>query len=119
MRDNVEIYTTSLIHAIHDSREYREFEAIKRQLRDNPELKRKINEYRRDTYRLQNYGNVDTLYHEMEEFRNKNAEFRKDPLVTEYLRCELAVCRMLQKIATTVVESVDLELDDVAGEIRC
>lgn len=119
MRDNVEIYTTSLVHAIHDSREYREYEAIKRRLADNPELKRKINEYRRDTYRLQNYGDVNTLYKEVEDFRRRNEEFRKDPLVTEYLRCELAVCRMLQKIAATVVESVDLELDDIAREIRC
>lgn len=118
MKDNVEIYTIALLHAIRDSREYREYEEIKRKLADKTDLKRKINEYRRDTYRLQNYGDVNTLYQNMEDFRKNNAEFRKDPLVTEYLRCELAVCRMLQKIATTVVESVDLELDDIAREIR-
>lgn len=118
MKDNVEIYTASLLHAIRDSREYREFQAAKRGLKDMPDLKKQINEYRKENYRLQNYGEEETLFQTMNDFQQRNAELLRNPLVSEYLRCELAVCRMLQKIALTVVESVDLELDDVAGEIR-
>ena len=55
----------------------------------------------------------------MEEFQKEHAEFLKDPLVAEYLKCELAMCRMLQKIWMMVVDSVDLELEDVAKDICC
>jgi len=118
MQDNVEIYTKALIRVIQDSREYREYERIKNQLADKPEMKRKINQYRRDVYRLQNTGDDENLYERVEQFNRDHLEFRREPLVDEYLKCELAVCRMLQQIAAKVVESVDLELDDIARELR-
>ncbi|MDO5539185.1 MAG: YlbF family regulator [Eubacteriales bacterium] len=118
MQDNVDIYTKALIRAIHDSREFREYENIKKKLQDMPELKKRINRYRIDVYKLQNTGDGENLYDRVEEFNRVHAEFRRDPLVDEYLKCELAVCRMLQRVATRVVGTVDLELDDIAGEIR-
>lgn len=118
MQDNVEIYTKALIRVIHDSKEYREYNRIKKQLADNPKLKHQINQYRKDVFRLQNSGEVEDLYERMEEFNRTHAEFRKDPQVDEYLKCELAVCRMLQHVSTMVVKSLDLELDDIAGELR-
>lgn len=119
MRDNVEIYTTSLIHAILDSREYREFKEVKHKLAGNVQLKEQINAYRRENYRLQKETERENLFRVMEEFQKEHAEFLKDPLVAEYLKCELAMCRMLQKIWMMVVDSVDLELEDVAKDICC
>ena len=48
----------------------------------------------------------------------EHAQFRKDPLVNEYLNSELAVCRMLQKVAAGLTEALDLDLDEVAQGIR-
>lgn len=118
MQDNVEIYTKALIRVIQDSREYREFTAAKRKVAGMPELKRQINEYRKEVYRLQNFGEEETLYDRVQEFNAQHSQFRKDPLVNEYLRSELAVCRMLQKVSSSIVDSVDLELDDIAGQLR-
>lgn len=118
MQDNVEIYTKALIRVIQDSREYRAFCKAKSKLADMPELKKKINEYRMQTYRLQYEGDTETLYDRVQEFNTKHAQFRKDPLVNEYLRSELAVCRMLQKVAAGLSEALDLDLDEVAREIR-
>lgn len=118
MQDNVDIYTKALIRVIKDSEEYREFYAAKHKLARMPELKRQINEYRTETFRLQNYGDAQTLYERVKQFNEQHATFRKDPLVNEYLSTELAVCRMLQKIFATLVDNIDLELDDVAKGIR-
>ncbi len=118
MQDNVEIYTRALISVIRDSKEYREYSAARRKVKDDPALQKQINDYRRDTYRLQNFSDVDTLYDKVQEFNAQHAQFRKNPLVNEYLSSELAVCRMLQKISASVVESVDLDLDDVARNLR-
>ncbi|MDO4522590.1 MAG: YlbF family regulator [Eubacteriales bacterium] len=118
MKDNVEIYTMALVRVIQDSREYRAYNDAKRKLADMPELKRQINDYRKEMFRLQNYADESTLYEQLEEFSRQHEAFRRDTLVDEYLRTELAVCRMLQKAARTVTNSVDLELDDIAGELR-
>ena len=118
MQDNVDIYTRALIRVIQDSREYREFCEAKRKIADMPELKKQINEYRKETFRLQNFGDEESLYDRIQEFNAQHVQFRRDPLVNEYLSSELAVCRMLQKISASVMESVDLELDDVARGIR-
>ncbi|MDO4632865.1 MAG: YlbF family regulator [Eubacteriales bacterium] len=118
MKDNVEIYTTSLVHVIQDSREYREYEAAKAKLAEFPELKKQINIYRRDMFRLQNFTDPESIYDRLEEFERETLEFRRNPLVEEYLRTELAICRVLQKTARTVMEAVDLELDDVIWELR-
>ena len=117
MKSNVEIYTMALVRAIQESEEYKAFERIKKKLTDMPELKQQINTYRKEAYLLQNYGDVSTLYERTEEFQQKYKTFKENPLAEEYLRCELAVCRMLRGIATQVVGGVDLELDDIVGEI--
>ncbi len=118
MPENVDIYTKALIRSIMESGEYRAFCEAKRKLARMPELKRTINEYRTESFRLQNYGDEDTLYDRVQQFNQKHASFRKDPLVNEYLSTELAMCRMLQEVFATVVDAVDLELDDVARGIR-
>ena len=118
MQDNVDIYTRALISVIRDSREYREYCAARRKVEDDPALKKQINDYRRDTYRLQTFCDEESLYDKVQEFNAQYAQFRKDPLVNEYLSSELAVCRMLQKISASIVDSVDLDLDDVAKELR-
>lgn len=118
MQDNVEIYTKALIRVIQDSKEYRAFCRAKNKLSGMPELKKQIDEYRAQTYRLQYEGDAETLYDRVQEFNTKHAQFRKDPLVNEYLKSELAVCRMLQKVAAGLSEALDLDLDGVAQEIR-
>lgn len=118
MQDNVDIYTEALIRGIKESREYREFCEAKMKLAKLPELKKQIHNYRRDTYRLQNFSDEETLYERIQEFNEQHAQFRKNPLVNDYLSSELAVCRMLQRVMANIVESVDLELEHVARGIH-
>lgn len=117
MKDNVEIYTLALIRVIHDSDAYKAYKAVREKVSREPELKSQINRYRMECYQLQNTGEVASLYERTQEFDRKYAELLKNPLVDEYLRCELAICRMLQQIATRVVESVELDLEEIANEI--
>lgn len=117
MKDNVEIYTLALIRVIHDSDTYKEYKAVRQRLEKEPELKRQINQYRKECYQLQNSGDVESLYERTQRFDEEYSEFLKNSLVEDYLRCELAICRMLQQIATRVVESVDLDLEEIAKDI--
>lgn len=118
MKDNVEIYTLALIRVIRDSDDYKAFEAAKRKVAADPALKTQIDDYRKACYLLQNTGDDATLYDRTRDFYEQYKEFRQNPLVEQYLSAELAVCRMLQHIATRVVEEVDLDLERLAGEIH-
>ena len=118
MKDNVEIYTLALIRVIHDSDAYREYKTVREKVAQEPDLKRQINQYRKECYQLQNSGDVESLFERTQRFDGQYEEFLKNPLAEEYLRCELAICRMLQQIAIKVVESVELDLDEIADEIN-
>ena len=118
MKDNVEIYTLALIRVIHDSDAYREYKAVRERVAQEPELKHQINQYRKECYQLQNSGDVESLFERTQKFDGQYEEFLKNPLAEEYLRCELAICRMLQQIASKVVESVELDLDEIADQIN-
>ncbi len=117
MKDNVEIYTLALIRVIHDSDAYKDYKTVRNRLSQDPDLKNQVNQYRKECYHLQNSGDVESLYERMQQFDQKYDELLKNPLVEEYLKCELAICRMLQQIASKVVESVELDLDDIANDI--
>ena len=47
----------------------------------------------------------------------ESEEFRKNPLVDEFLQAELCVCRIMQKITQDMVEAIDLDIDEVAERI--
>ena len=61
---------------------------------------------------------MESLFERTQKFDGQYEDFLKNPLAEEYLRCELAICRMLQQIASKVVESVELDLDEIADEIN-
>lgn len=117
MQDNIEIYTKALIRVIQDSEEYRAYNCVRAKLSGMPELRKQINEYRKENFRLQNFSDENLLFERMEEFRREYEEFRRNPLVEEYLSCELAVCRMLQKVANKITESVNLDLDEMLPDL--
>lgn len=117
MRTNVEIYTEALVKMIQVSDEYLAFEEVKKKIEGKPDIKKKIDKYRMDNYVLQNFNETTDLYEKTEKFYEESAELREIPLVEEYLSCELAVCRMLQKIFSTVVDAVDLQIEEIAGNL--
>ena len=53
----------------------------------------------------------------MADLEREYEDFRKNPLVHEYLEAELRVCRMMQKISQELVSVIDLELDDIEDAI--
>lgn len=61
-------------------------------------------------YLLQNSdGNVD-LYDATDKMEQEYREFRKNPLVAEYLAAENAFCRVVQKVNWTLIEELDFEV---------
>lgn len=104
---NMEEAVLIYISAIKASDEYQDYVSEKEKVKQHPELKAQIDEYRRRNYLMQT--SPDTAFEQIEQFEQEYAGFRENPLVADFLSAELAFCRMLQGINTQVTESLDFE----------
>ena len=99
-----------LVEAIKFSEEYIRYQDIKNRVHNQPQLEQQIHEFRQKNYLLQNSdGNVD-LYDATDKMEQEYREFRKNPLVAEYLAAENAFCRVVQKVNWTLIEELDFEV---------
>ncbi len=113
--DEITSCTRALVQAIQECEEYRQFCVIRDKVGENPELRRKINEFRRHVFEVQNSRELMDTYGEMERIRRDYEEFRRDPLVDEFLKSELRICRILQQVTLEIAGAVDLDTQDVAA----
>lgn len=116
--ENIKKCTRALTQAILESDEYLRFCEVRDRVRENPELRRQINEFRLHVFEVQNSKEPLDMYGEQERLRVHSEEFRKDPLVDEFLEAELRLCRIMQQITMEIAGAVDLETQDVSERIQ-
>ncbi len=104
---NMEDAVQGFISAIKDSEEYRDYTREKEKVKQFPELKEQIDEYRRRNYEMQNSD--DTVFENIEEVEREYADLWEKPLAADFLAAELAFCRMMQEVNLRVTESLDFE----------
>lgn len=88
---------------------YQEYLRCREILKKQPELYAQVNEYRRKNFDIQNESEGSELFDRMEAFEREYREFREDPLVDDFLRAELALCRMLQEMNVLLTVEIDFE----------
>ena len=104
MLDNrVEAAATKFVKSIKEY--YYQLERLKR----NPELYEKVNEFRKRNYEIQNTSQVDELFDKMDAFEKEYEKFRENPVVDDFLRAELAFCRLMQEIYTYITGELDFQ----------
>ena len=109
--DAIDVCLDALIDAVLSSEEYRQYQALQEQISLEPEKEKAINNFRRRNYLLQrNKDNID-LFDEIDKLEQEFREFRKEPLVEEYLSAELSVCRLVQRINRKLMEQVDFDTE--------
>ena len=74
-------------------------------------LKKQIDEFRYRNYKLQNETEADRLFDETDCFEREYEEFRKNPIVSDFLAAELAFCRMYQEIQSVLGEAFAKDFD--------
>lgn len=88
---------------------YKEYRYQREKLKKQPELYEKVNEYRQRNFDLQNETDSEDLFDRMEAFEREYAKFRENPLVEDFLRAELAFCRLMQDINVLLSAEIDFE----------
>ena len=98
-----------LIEAVKASATYKEYDRQKELLKADEELKRQVDEYRKENFLLQNASDDGHLEERMEQFSEKYADFVEMPKVSAFLDAEVNLCRMMQELSERIVASLDFE----------
>lgn len=99
------------IDCIKKSETYKVYETQKQNLKMYPELKQKVDEYREKNYIFQQRSSAEEIFEESDHFLRELEELRKDSRVDEFLKAELAYCRMVQKIEDYLLKAVAVDFD--------
>ena len=102
--EKLENAVVDLIGAIKDTEEYRKYVEQKEGLKQFPELKTQIDEYRRRNFAMQMENSP-----AFEKIEREYEGFREDRRVSDFLAAELAFCRMMQKMELRIIDSLDFE----------
>ena len=64
-------------------------------------------------FHLHNDESNGDLYEKIDQFENEYEDFRKNPIVNEYLEAELDVCKLMQRISNRIQIGVDIQIPQV------
>ena len=107
MDEEVRLALENLIQTIKGDEVYREYRKQLDLLRQSPELKRQVDDFRKRNYDMQ--MNEDLDFAKLTAFQEEFKTFRENPLVDSFLAAELEFCRMMQNVNFRLVESMDFE----------
>jgi cell fate (sporulation/competence/biofilm development) regulator YlbF (YheA/YmcA/DUF963 family) len=103
MEQSLQAYIDKLLK----SEEYLKYVEQKERVKQYPDLKKQIDEFRRRNFEMQNSG--DMVFEKIEAFEREYADFRDNPLVADFLEAELAFCRMMQELNHKVADALDFD----------
>ena len=106
----IETALDTLMAAIKESEQFIRYQQIKEKVHGFPELESRIADFRKENYLLQNSQGTLDLYEKTDRMENEYKEFRKNPMVEEYLAAENALCKVMQQINWTIIEGLEFEV---------
>ncbi len=105
--NTIDIALDRLVGAILDSEEYKEYDKQRNRVKQYPDLKAQIDEYRKKNFELQT--SEENVFEKLSQFEKEYADLRENPMVSDFLTAELAFCRMMQDINLRLTEALHFE----------
>ena len=109
IEDNMKAAARRYVKAIKETDCYVKYAAQLQTIQRYPEIYEQVNEYREKNYQIQNLTSQEKLFDAVDELEKEYAEFRKNPMVDDFLRAELAFCRMMQEVNIFTMQELDFE----------
>ena len=112
-----------LLEAIYRTDIYQDYQVQEKLLRETPELYEKLKKFRGDNFRIQNQSGLwDSIHPEIP--RNELTEeagaiyqesrtLRSYEVCNAYLDAELALCKLLQKIACQLCDGIEMDVPQI------
>lgn len=105
--NNIDRSLQQLIDDVLASDIYHAYKVQCARIKEQPELKKQVDEYRARNLELQT--NETTTFEQIDRFEREYAGFRDIPMVEDFLAAELAFCRLLQNINLRLTEAMNFE----------
>lgn len=109
MESSLENATVSYVNVIKETEVYKKYREQLEKLKEDPQQFERVNEFRRRNFEIQNTTQKDELFDKMNAFEEEFEKFRENSLVDDFLRAELAFCRMMQEVNLYITEAVNFE----------
>ncbi len=110
MLDNtIDNAVKELVREVKTSRVYQEYEMQLTKIKKHPKLYEKVNEFRVKNFELQTQESSEDLYEKMDSFEQEYENIIENPMVSDFLRAELAFCRMIQEVNIYIAQELDFE----------
>lgn len=101
---------SSLILALQESPEYREYRHQENILGQTPELKARVNHFRNENYIAQSSAKGEEWEATIERLAIESEQLRKIPEVNAYLDAELALCKLIQRTVSKITAGVAMDI---------
>lgn len=96
-----------LIEAILHSEEYTLYIQEQDHLKQLPQVKERVDEFRRRNFELQTSGNFS--FDKADQLEREFSDVLERPEVNAFLEAELAFCRMMQEMNNTIADAIAFE----------
>ncbi len=104
-----------LLEKVKTCPELEAYNVARDRLKEYPEKYKRVQEYRKANYRIQNTDEAIDLFTEADRLADTFRDVYKDPVMQDYLKAEAGLCKVIQWISASVVACIDFEpLDDEA-----
>lgn len=94
---------------IQNSAEYQKYDSCRHILKEDEELYRKVNEFRKKNFEFQTGGSAENG--QADRLAEAYADVLGQKAVMEYMNAELILCRKLQEIYGLLVGDLEFDLD--------
>lgn len=88
---------------------YLEYEKQLQKVKEDEGLYAKVNEFRKKNYELQLLEPAEDMLERVENFEQEYEAVIAIPLVSDFLRAELAFCRMMQNVNLCIAQELNFE----------
>lgn len=99
--------TEALISAVLATEEYQAYAEELKKVREFPELKEQLDDFRKRNFLLQSSSDND--FNKLEQFEREYAAFRENILVQDFLAAELDLCRLIQDLNMRITAALQFE----------
>lgn len=106
---HMEAAAGKFVKAIKDTDTYKGYCYQLEKIKKSPALFQQVNEFRQKNYEIHNTSQVNDLFDKMDAFEKEYERFRENPIVDDFLKAELAFCRLMQEINIVITEELDFE----------
>ncbi|SES83995.1 YlbF family regulator [[Clostridium] polysaccharolyticum] len=106
----VEEATRLLIGQIKESKAYQDYTRLYSEIQKNPELLKRVNEYRKRRFEI-HLSNVKDYSNMQEDLRREFSDIHSNELTLEFLIAEKHFSNMMKLVNHTILDSVQMDID--------